>query len=160
MSNIPVPIQSILVPLDGSTVSEQALPWALKLAQAYQAELVILRVGLRPDVWSVQDLEHLHAHQAEQEDFSRKYLRDIEARLGPRVSVPIRLEYSSGNPGKSIIERSQELGISLIVMNSHGREGLSRWLLGSVAERVSRHAPCPVFLVRGPQPPHEKDKEA
>ncbi|MBT9581835.1 universal stress protein [bacterium] len=151
-----VKITSILVPLDGSIIAEQALPWALNLAQLHQAELVLLRVGMRPDVWSVQDLEHLHAYQHEQEAHCMEYLRQLESRL----KVPLRLEYVSGSPGKSIVARAQELGSSLIVMNSHARDGLSRWLLGSVAEKVSRHASCPVLLVREAEPVAPDAKEA
>lgn len=155
-----VKISSILVPLDGSTIAELALPWALNLARLHQAELVLLRVGMRPDVWSVQDLEHLHAYQHEQENHCLEYLRQLESRLKGASSPPIRLEYVSGDPGKSIVARARELDSSLIVMNSHGREGLSRWLLGSVAEKVSRHASCPVLLVREAEPVASDAKEA
>ena len=147
-----VKISSILVPLDGSTIAELALPWALNLAQLHQAELVLLRVGTRPDVWTVQNLEHLHAYQHEQETHCLEYLRQLESRLKGTSSLPMRLEYVSGDPGKSIVARARDLDSSMIVMNSHGREGLSRWLLGSVTDRgplsalaihVSRFGPFP-----------------
>jgi nucleotide-binding universal stress UspA family protein len=85
----------------------------------------------------------------EQESRCMKYLLGVEARLTDG-KVPIRAEYTLGNPAQCILDRAQELGECLIVMNSHGREGLSRLWLGSVAEKVSRHATCPLFLVRHP----------
>ncbi len=141
-------VRSVLLPLDGSPLAEEAYPWALDMAVKYQAELVLLRVGRPPDVFSGQDLGHIAAHQAGQEALCMDYLRALELRWKP--PIPVRLDYVAGHAGKCIVERCQSLGISLVVMSTHGREGLERWFLGSVAERVSRHAPCPVLLVRHP----------
>jgi len=56
-----------------------------------------------------------------------------------------------GNPHHVIVEKAKELGIDVIVIATHGRSGLSHILLGSVAEKVIRHAPCPVFVIRNPK---------
>ena len=158
MNEQAVEVRSILVPLDGSKLSEQALPWAVSLAQKHKSELVLLRVGLRPDVWTVKDLEHLHAYQDEQKAFSLEYLREVEKKLQAEGPLQIRIEYASGSPSKCIVERCEELGVCMVVMNSHGRDGLSRLFMGSVAERVVRHAHCPVLLVRQGEP--NKTEEA
>ena len=152
MSEQATSVRSILVPLDGSSLAELALPWALDMAAKNQAEVVLLRVGLPPTVFTAHDLEHLEAFQDQQQVHSMSYLRELEGRLEIPASVPVRLEYAAGNPGQCIVERSEQLGCFMIVMCSSGRDVLSRWLLGSVAERVARHAPCPVLLVREPEP--------
>lgn len=140
-------VTSILVPLDGSELAEQALPWAIDLADKYAAGLVLLRVGIIPDVWSLQDAPEMDSRMDELESQCMKYLLTVEARL-QGGKVPVKAEYAVGNATQHIVDRSNQPDCSLIVMNSRGRDGLSRWMIGSVAEKVSRHAGCPVLLVR------------
>jgi len=141
-------LNSILVPLDGSPLSEQSLPWAVDLAEKYQAQLVLFRVGLLPDVWSLQDAPEMDSQLDELESQCMKYLLTVEARLQGKK---VKAEYAVGNATQRIVERSNQPDCSLVVMNSHGRDGLSRWMIGSVAEKVARHAGCPVFLIRKPE---------
>ena len=142
-----LPFQSILVPLDGSPLSKQALTWAVDLAEKYQAQIVLFRVGLLPDLWSLQEASEMDSQLDELQSQCMKYLLSIQARLqGQRVKA----EYAVGNATQRIVERSNQLDCSLVVMNSHGRDGLSRWMIGSVAEKVARHAGCPVLLIRQP----------
>ena len=151
MTHQEVSIQSILVPLDGSPASEQALPMALDLATRYGAQLILLRVALRPEIWSLQGAPALEDRVDEHKALCLKYLHEVQSRLDS-ASLMVSVEYALGNPSHCIVDRSKELGCSLIVMNSHGRDGLTRWLLGSVAEKVVRHASCPVMLVRQSNP--------
>lgn len=143
-------IQSLLVPLDGSPLAEVALPWAFDLAEKYGARIILLRVGILPDVWSLQDAPHMDTRLDELETQCMKYLLEVETRLKDR-KVPVQAEYSVGNATQRIVERSQQPDCSMIVMNSHGRDGLTRWMIGSVAEKVARHAGCPVLLIRKPE---------
>jgi nucleotide-binding universal stress UspA family protein len=143
-------IESILVPLDGSPLAEQALPWAFDLAEKYKARIILLRVGILPDVWSMQDAPIMDTRLDELETQCMKYLMEVETRLKDR-NIPVVAEYGVGNATQRIVERSQQPDCSMIVMNSHGRDGLTRWMIGSVAEKVSRHAACPVLLVRKPE---------
>ena len=76
-----------------------------------------------------------------------KYLAEVQV----KISLPVKSEYAVGNATQRIVERSTQPDVSLIVMNSHGRDGLTRWMIGSVAEKVARHAACPVLLVRKPE---------
>lgn len=145
MSEKSIQIHSILVPLDGSVMSEKALPWAIEMATRHQAEIILLRVGREPDILEGQDLPSLHSFQTAQEAKCRNYLNKIKGTLPvPRVSI----EYAAGMASHVIPEKARQLAVSLVLMNSHGRDGMSRWWMGSVAERVTRHAPCPVLLVR------------
>ena len=145
MSEKNIQIQSILVPLDGSVVSEKALPWAVEMATQHQAEVILLRVGRDPDILEGEDLPSLHSFQKSQEAKCRSYLGKIKEALPlPRV----RIEYAAGIASQIIPEKARQLAVSLVIMNSHGRDGMSRWWMGSVAERVTRRSPCPVLLVR------------
>ena len=143
-------IESILVPLDGSPMAELALPWAFDLAEKYGARIILLRVGILPDVWSLQDAPQMDTRMDELETQCMKYLLEVETRLKDR-NVPVVAEYGVGNATQRIVERSGQPDCSMVVMNSHGRDGLSRWMIGSVAEKVARHAGCPVLLIRKPE---------
>ena len=143
-----MPISSILVPLDGSPLSEQSIPWAVDLAEKYQAQLILFRVGLLPDVWSLQDAPEMDSQLEELESQCMKYLLTIKVRL---QGHKVKAEYAVGNATQRIVERTNQPDCSLVVMNSHGRDGLSRWMIGSVAEKVARHAACPVLLIRKPE---------
>lgn len=140
-------IQSILVPLDGSPASEQAIAWATELAGKHQAEIALLRVVDHPSIFSVYDLQHLEAYYQEAEGLARKYLEDVRQRWF-QTNSKIRTLQVVGIPAEMILLKARELKASLVVMTSHGRDGMTRWFLGSVAEKVARHAECPVFLVR------------
>lgn len=143
-------ISSILVPLDGSPLAELALPWAFDLAQKYDARVVLLRVGILPDVWSLQDAPEMDSRLDELETQCMKYLLEVESRH-KHTKVPVQAEYAVGNATQRIVERSNQPDCSMVVMNSHGRDGLTRWMIGSVAEKVARHAGCPVLLIRKPE---------
>ncbi len=144
-------IQKILVCLDGSQEAEQALPWAEELAAKHLAEITLLRVGRDPNVFEAQDLPSLHAFRARQEEKCRQYLQQVKFRLKSEAFVQVSIDYTCGSASQAIVERAAQLKASVIVMSSHGRDGASRWWMGSVAEKVTRHSPCPVFLIRSAQ---------
>lgn len=143
--------EKIMVTLDGSTFAAQALPHALALAGVYGSELILLRVA--PIATPLKDFVHvgslLHGdeHQAQWLDEANEAMRVLaeELRL-QKFSVTTVVEV--GLPAETIIDYAEAHNVSLIVMSTHGRTGLSRWVYGSVADKVLRAAPCPVFLVR------------
>jgi len=141
-------IKSLLVPLDGSQASEKALPWAVDLAIKLDAKIILLRVGRPPDIFDGQDLITMQTFMSNQETACRQYLEGVKFKLKGESFVNVRTEYGEGPASRAILDKAAELGASLIVMNSHGRDGLARWFMGSVAEKVMRHASCPVLLVR------------
>jgi nucleotide-binding universal stress UspA family protein len=77
--------------------------------------------------------------QTELRDFAVTHLQD---------AVPVQVHIAVGKPAEEIVRVAQEEGVDLVVMGTHGRTGVRHLLLGSVAEDVTRHAPCPVFTVR------------
>ena len=145
-------IKKILVPLDGSTLAEKALPYAKSLARKFEAKLILVRVlesVLRPILvmsgyGEVMD-QVPPAFRAESEiNLSKLYLKIIQDKL----HLPARISILEGAPeAEAIIDFACQESVDLIVMSTHGRSGISRWLYGSVAEKVLQHAPCPVLLI-------------
>lgn len=150
MSQETITVTHILVPLDGSPQAEHAIPWAADLARRYSAQLVLFRVGHRPEMWSAQDVPSIDLFFEKEEGQCTAYLAEAKAKLAD-AGLNIRTEYSLGSPAQCILDMSAELHGSMIVMTSHGRDGLTRWVMGSVAEKVARHADCPVVLIRQPK---------
>jgi len=140
--------KKILVPLDGSKIAEGVLPHATHLAQSEGAQIVLLHVAPNPSqAFAFADPYIAQRAIESEEALAREYLPGIETRLrtdGLKVSI----EFRSGSPGEAILRAVDELGAGLIAMSTHGRTGPSRWLLGSVAERVVRYSKVPVLLVR------------
>jgi nucleotide-binding universal stress UspA family protein len=135
--------ETILVPLDGSECAENILPYLEKLATDLKAGIALLQVvyahtfpGLDPT-----DAEVKVVREAEE------YLRKVEAKLkakGFKVDTHVRY----GNDAEEILDHAAQKDIDLIAMSTHGRGGVQRFLLGSVAEKLLRHSPKPIFLVR------------
>jgi nucleotide-binding universal stress UspA family protein len=129
--------RAILVPLDGSPVSERALPYARFLAQAVQAELVLLRVvEVRPFTDSEETWNEIVA-----EAYIGRFRSDLAVAGLAETAVKI------GNPAREILDAIKARDLDLIVMSTHGRSGLGRFLHGSVAEEVMRRSPVPILLV-------------
>jgi nucleotide-binding universal stress UspA family protein len=142
-------IRHILAPTDFSEFSKQALEYASGFAQQFGAKLTLLYVVelptfpmegyISPDLGTtlLVDLE-----RGASEELAR-LLPEAEA---ARLSVDRRV--TVGTPHRSIVETAASEHVDLIVMATHGRTGLSHLLIGSVAERVVRTAPCPVLTIR------------
>jgi nucleotide-binding universal stress UspA family protein len=141
-------IRRILVPCDFSEYAEKALTWALELAERWRSRVLLLHVIPRPSyppmlMGSYFDVAQFEASlQAEAEARAK----EIVARAGNKA-VQIETQVIIGEPFSDICRMAEDEKVDLIVMGSHGRTGLRHVLLGSVAERVVRHAPCPVLVV-------------
>jgi len=121
------PVRTILYPTDFSVCSQPALDLAFALARDCHARLIVLHVAEPALVVDYGDFE-------EAADCNSEF----------------RLE--EGDPAEKILHVAQEVPCDLIVMGTHGRTGLGRLLMGSVAEKVLRRAPCPVLTVKTPLP--------
>lgn len=135
-----------LLALDSSSESESALACAQKLVQRWNSDLVLVQ-ATEP----FAGMQAPHWHQLEQNALAsnREYLQSLQERLGNlKVTTRSRL----GSPQTLILETAEAEQCQLIVMASHGRNGLDRWLVGSVAESVLRQSTCPVLLLRPPAP--------
>ena len=146
----------ILVPLDGSALSERALPVARVLARKFESQIILLRVldiptPTAPTSHLEETIGWIREARRHALQDAQSYLETIQRELyGEGFEARILLRDRS--PAEDILDVACAEDIDLIVMSSHGKGGLARWSFGSVAERVARHSLCPVLLVRqGPE---------
>jgi nucleotide-binding universal stress UspA family protein len=147
----------ILVPLDGSQLAERALAPAFALGQQAEGEVLLLRVAL-PEKLFIPDLSIQGGYAVLWPDESidlcrkeaRKYLETVRARAPALPTVHAKV-VDDGVP-ETILDLAVTERVDLIAISSHGYTGITRWALGSVAEKVLQRAPCPVLVVRSPEP--------
>jgi nucleotide-binding universal stress UspA family protein len=146
---MPVPYKHVLVPLDGSKLAEVAIPEAVNLAEATGAELTLLQIVL--PITDVLETDGYPLHIDEQFEARRarafEYLDRVRHRLGAR-SVTIHVAVEMGPPADAILDYVRAHSIDVVVMATHGRSGVRRWVFGSVADKVLRGASSAVLLVR------------
>jgi nucleotide-binding universal stress UspA family protein len=144
-------IERILFPTDFSDNSYVALDYAIKLAEVYKAELSLLHVVTSPIQYDSFLLSSFRIDDIERKATSAKrqaLLNLIQTRIGKQV--PVKVILRRGVPFAEIIQTARKGKADLIIMATHGRSGLRQMLIGSVAEKVVRHAPCPVLTVKHP----------
>lgn len=144
-------VRTVLVPLDESPLAEAALPYAEALARPFRARLRLLGVVEQPESGVLGARPELRAHL---ETVARQalttYLETTAQGLrgrGLEVAVHVR----TGDPAREIVAAAEEEPDTVVAMATHGRGGMERWLLGSVADTVMRTASRPVLLVRPPE---------
>ncbi len=140
-------IERILCPVDFSPTSEAALRYAIELAAQLKARVDVMHVFEMSDYLVPENPAvkmDLMPKAAEQ---SRRDLDELVARYG-KQGVALQAVHHEGHARSQIVKTSKELGSQLIVMGTHGRGGMERMLLGSVADRVLRTSDVPVLVVR------------
>lgn len=139
--------KKILVPLDGSQLAEAVLPHAQALANAEGAEIVLLSVPVTPSLEFLARSPGL-AHKVieETEVETEDYLEKEEARLAHEGSKVTHIMREGPIP-EMILKVADEVHADVIAMSTHGRSGIQRWLIGSVADRVVQHSHIPVMLI-------------
>ncbi|VTR92267.1 universal stress protein : Universal stress protein OS=Singulisphaera acidiphila (strain ATCC BAA-1392 / DSM 18658 / VKM B-2454 / MOB10) GN=Sinac_5019 PE=3 SV=1: Usp [Gemmata massiliana] len=145
-----ITIRRILVPTDFSECATPAVRYAAELADKFEAELVLLHVvpdtvlalpdAVMPTPTPMTDLDTLT-------ESGKTGLANLITAMKLEKYKP-RAEVRLGSPEQEIVEAVKDLNVDLVCIATHGREGIARVLLGSVAEMVVRHAPCPVLTVR------------
>jgi nucleotide-binding universal stress UspA family protein len=148
-----IAIKTILLPTDGSECSVKAMAYALSFARQFGGRVIALHVIDRR--WEEQtrvafaevgqDLTKKIREGYAQE--AHRILKEVTD-AGSKAGVPVEARIATGIPFDDIVRIGKELPADLIIMGTHGRTGVSHLLLGSVAERVVRRAPCPVLTVR------------
>lgn len=146
-----VSIKSIIVPLDGSELAEQVLPHAASLAKTLDLGVTLLRVTptagdyyrfMEYPMPRFDDLpEQLDAE-------ALGYLENQGSKLRHQGVAPVEEKLAHGPPAIAVADFARETAHSLVAMTTHGRSGLGRWILGSVADRVIRHSGGPVLVIR------------
>jgi len=152
----------ILIPLDGSELAERALVPAFAIAQQSEAEVILVRIPIMETIvidspfhggnaytWRDTGLHHSRERAYD-------YLQAVHnANLKHNLTIHTRTpggDAAFGDVAEAIVATATAEKADLIVMSSHGYSGLTRWVLGSVAERVLHSAPCPVLVVRETDP--------
>ena len=140
----------ILVPLDGSSLAEQALPCAVTLARGLPAELVLLcAIWIPPDILQMLDEStvELNAIVAQLEADANGYLLTLARQLR-KAGLSARSVVRRGPAAETILDYASQVNVDQIVMATHGYSGIKHWTHGSVAERVLQAARVPLLLVR------------
>jgi nucleotide-binding universal stress UspA family protein len=144
-------LKTILVPSDFSECSDAALRYGLELARKFNASLHLLHVIQDPATqpWAADGfaIPLLDAIDQWQEEAIDRLKAAVPADDRARVTVECRI----GSAYQEILRYAAERDIDLIVTGTHGRGGVTHMLLGSIAEKIVRRAPCPVLTVRHPQ---------
>ena len=151
--------QRILVPLDGSELSAQALPYAAEMAVRFGAEMFLLRSvppvsvpafesGTMADPATAENLlEAVQGQEAQTIQRAEDYLKEHAKGLRDQ-GLKVTIQAVVGPPTPSILDLCRREGVDLVVMATRGRSSLGRALLGSVADQVIRHSGVPVLAVR------------
>jgi len=147
-----VRLKTLLVPVDFSSFSDKALDYAVAFAEQFGAGIVLLHV-VEPMVYP----ENYMTIPTVSDDINSSLMQAADRKLSEqreRVQghhLEVRVLTRLGRPYMEIAGVAKELGVDLIILATHGHTGLKHVLLGSTAERVVRHAPCPVLTVRDPE---------
>ncbi len=145
--------RKIMVPLDGSTLAECVLSHAEAVAKGCNDEVILIRV--------VEPLEHLfrgldsgilpeeRKHiEAESVESARDYLQQIKEKLDKGITV--KTEVLLGKVDDQLVDYANKNDVGLVIIASHGRSGISRWVWGSVADHILRSVCMPVMMIRAP----------
>ena len=148
----------MLVPLDGSELAETVCTYAKELAGRLDLDVILLHVG-NPSTQGIVPMELAYIdHMAE---IVKKQVRDVQKATDGEKSKPVKVtgELAVGYSAEEILRFADQNGIDLILLASHGRSGLKRWTLGSVADKVMRATKIPVWLIKsgaGDETPYDK----
>jgi nucleotide-binding universal stress UspA family protein len=140
--------KKILVPLDGSELAKKALDEAVKLANCFGAEMILFQVVPFMPIYGSPELVTPLIVDEKQKEAAEKYLTNLVEELkkkGLRVTATVR---TGQQVAVEIIDFAKESGAELIVMCTHGRSGITRWMLGSVALKLLTRGETPILLIR------------
>lgn len=138
----------ILVPLDGSDLAKKALPQAEKLARVFDSDIILFQVVPFMPIYGSPEMVTPLIIDEKQREAAERELASLTEELkksGLKVSATVK---TGQNVAVEIIDFAKENRIDLIVMNTHGRSGITRWVLGSVALKLLTRAETPILLLR------------
>lgn len=143
--------EEILVPLDGSELAEHALPHARALSKAFDARMTLLCIVETVQMYSqpgmIGPAVSVPLDVKEEMKNLKGYLDNIAGEL-KKEGITARTEVREGDPASEICDYADQNDEDIIVMSTHGRSGIQRWVYGSVADKVLRSANVPVLLIR------------
>ena len=141
-------INKILVPTDLSKNSKAALPMARQMAQEFKATVILALVTLPPvlNLGYVLGPVAIPTGGGKSLEDAQRMLNETQAMLGDGIAVEQKLV--AGDPSEELLNLARSENVDMIIMATHGYTGIKHMLMGSVAERVVRQAPCAVMTVR------------
>ncbi len=140
--------EKILIGLDGSTLAEQVIPYAIEQAVNFDSRVVLLRViGNEAVAAPARATASYLQAMAIEEDKAHKYLEGIEVSFRER-GIVTEVAVIQGEPSDTLISYAEQNGADLIILATHGYGGLKRLVLGSVADRVIRETKQPVLAIK------------
>ena len=140
--------KKILVPLDGSELAKRALDQAEQLAKTFGAEIIMFQVVPFMPIYGSPELVTPLIIDEKQKEAAEQYLNNLAEELKKRDLRVKALVKTGQQVAVEIIDFAKESGVDLIVMCTHGRSGITRWVLGSVAHKVITRAETPILLIR------------
>ena len=140
--------KKILVPLDGSELAKKALDEAEKLANCFGAEIILFEVVPFMPIYGSPELVTPLIVDEKQKEAAQKYLVNLSEELKKKGFKATAVVRTGQQVAVEIIDFAKESGVDLIIMCTHGRSGITRWVLGSVALKVLTRAETPILLIR------------
>jgi nucleotide-binding universal stress UspA family protein len=140
--------KKILVPLDGSELAITALDEAEKLAKTFDAEIILFQVVPFMPIYGSPELVTPLIVDEKQKEATEKYLANLGEELKKKGLKVAAMARTGQQVAIEIIDFAKEAGVDLIIMCTHGRSGISRWVMGSVALKVLTRAETPILLIR------------
>jgi nucleotide-binding universal stress UspA family protein len=145
-------LKRILVPLDGSSLAERAIPLATSLAKKFGSEILLLQVldipvAVAPTSHVEVTIGWVREARAQAHQQARNYL-DAQQQEIYRDGIPVRGLVRDRSAAEDILEVATSEAVDLIIMSPRGRGAQARWTFGGVADKIVRHSPCPVLLAR------------
>lgn len=149
--------KKIMVCLDGSDLAEQILPYAIEQASHFDSKIVLFRVFTESSLTSIGipgfpavpvETPRMPKQTQQEEIDSMSYLKAVADQIQAEHSLPIEYVTMFGVPGQTIVRYAVENEVDLITIATHGRSGLGRAIIGSVADYVVRQSGIPILLIR------------
>jgi nucleotide-binding universal stress UspA family protein len=143
-------LEKIMVPLDGTRFAEAALPCAMALAKRDGAAIQLATVWqpLAALIDSADWIRQVEAWEESRRNEERRYMTEVARRVGEVLGRTVSVRYLLGSPDEELARAAEEKKMDLVVMATHGHGPVSRFWLGSVADRLVRRSTVPVLLVR------------
>jgi nucleotide-binding universal stress UspA family protein len=146
-------LDKVLVPLDGSSLAEQAIEYALRVVST-GGKLTLLMVLHNPD-FPVYDFYPMTTAVMQNYDKAvneavpraKEYLNQLAEGIQTKHQVAVSVVVEAGEPAEVIVETAEKSGAEAIVMSTHGRSGINRWLFGSITSKVLASSATPIFVV-------------
>ena len=145
----------VMVPLDGSELAECVLPHVEAFIKGFSPQsMIFVRVVEPMQVgtgghYDTARLVNINEEENKRQESAREYLNEVTARL-THPGTEFKVEVLRGRVAERLVDFADENQIDLVLIATHGRSGVSRWVRGSIADRILRSFHAPVFMVRAP----------